>query len=313
MKTYAYYPGCSLETLAASYHVSAVETAARLDVELREIEDWNCCGATPYSHIDQLLGQALCARNLAIAERSALDVVAPCNGCYKNLYFANVHLRDDPDLAEHVNFALEADDLHYAGNVSVHHLIQVFVNDVGLETIRSRTVRPLKGLRVAPYYGCHLVRPRREGATPADSGGPRFFEDLLAAIGATPVVFPHRLRCCGGSLIATNRHAALAMVRDVLQCATDARADVIATTCPLCQINLECYQGDVNRAFGTAFAVPVLYFTQLMGLALGVGPRRLGIGRELVPAKAVLACARGHGLAAPTPAGSMTAERKEDQ
>ena len=120
MKTFAYYPGCSLETLAASYHLSAVESAARLGVALKEIEDWNCCGATPYSHIDELLAQSLCARNLAIAEQEHLDVVAPCSGCFKNLYHANAHLQQDADLAEHINFALDEDDLHYDGTIAVH-------------------------------------------------------------------------------------------------------------------------------------------------------------------------------------------------
>jgi heterodisulfide reductase subunit B len=128
------------------------------------------------------------------------------------------------------------------------------------------------------------VRPQKEHASLAEIEQPRFFEDLMAAIGATPVPFPPRLRCCGGSLIVTNRRAALSMVRDLLQSAADAQAAVIATVCPLCQLNLECYQRHVNRMFKTRFAVPVLYFTQLMGLALGVPAQRLGIGTELVPA-----------------------------
>ena len=289
MKRFAYYPGCSLETMAASYHVSAVEVAARLDVELQEIEDWNCCGATPYSHVDELLAQTLCARNLAIAEKDRLDVVAPCSGCFKNLYFTNEHFRADPDLAEHLNFALEADDLHYGGTATVYHLMQLFTRVVGLDAIRAQVRTPLEGLRVAGYYGCHLVRPRtHDGQGP---NAPRFFEDLLAAIGAEPVAFPYRVRCCGGSLIATSRRAALGMLRELLRSAAQAGADVIATACPLCQINLECYQSDVNREFGSDYAIPVLYFTQLMGLAFGIRPKNLGIGKELIQAKPVLACA----------------------
>ncbi len=294
MRRLAYYPGCSLETMAASYHLSAVEVAAALGLELVEVEDWNCCGATPYSHVDELLAQALCARNLAIAERDGLlDMVAPCSGCYRNLYFANEHLRHDPDLAEHINYALEEDELHYGGTVSVHHLLQVFVREVGLEAIRERVTAPLEGLRVAAYYGCHILRPRKEGATLEETAGPTFFEELVEALGATAVDFPVRLRCCGGSLIATSRPAALDMLHELLRSAVEAGADVIATACPLCQINLECYQGEVNRLYGTSFTVPVLYFTQIMGLALGIGPDRLGYGREFVEPTAVLACARG--------------------
>lgn len=284
MKTYSYFPGCSLERMAASYHHSTLETAKRLDVELNELEDWNCCGATAYFHVDELLAYTLCARNLAIAERDGHDLVAPCSGCYKNMHFTNAHLKKEPDLAEHINVALEADNLSYSGNITVRHLIDVFVEDVGFAEIKKRVTRPLAGLRVAAYYGCQVVRPQKEHASLEEIEQPRFFEDLMAAIGATPVPFPPRLRCCGGSLIVTNRRAALAMVRDLLQSAADARAAVIATVCPLCQINLECYQRHVNRMFKTHFAVPILYFTQLMGLALGVPAQRLGIGTELVPA-----------------------------
>ncbi len=291
MKTYAYYPGCSLETMAASYHVSAVEVAHRLGVSLVEIEDWNCCGAAAYSHVDELLAQVLCARNLALAEKEEqLNLVAPCSGCFKNLYFANDHMLEDADLMEHMNFALEADDLNYAGTVTVHHLMDMFVDDIGLDAIREKVIDPLEGLRVAPYYGCQMTRPRKPGESPMDVEGPMFFEELIGALGATPVDYPYRMRCCGASLIATSRQAALSMLRDLLQNAVDVSADVIATSCPLCQINLEVYQSEVNRELGTEFSMPILYFTQLMGLALGVKPKKLGIGREVVPATAVLAC-----------------------
>lgn len=279
MRTYSYFPGCSLERMASAYHLSTVEAAGRLGVDLKELEDWNCCGATAYFHVDELLAHTLCARNLAMAEQEGRDLVAPCSGCYKNMYFTNAHLKNDPDLAEHINAALEADGLRFSGTIRVRHLIQVFVEDVGLQEIARRVTRPLAGLRVAPYYGCQVLRPQKDHE---DVEQPRFFEDLLEAIGAVPVDYPPRLRCCGGSLIVTNRKAALAMVRDLLQSAAERQADVVATVCPLCQINLECYQRHVNRMFGTGFAVPILYFTQLVGLALGVPPQRLGIGTELV-------------------------------
>jgi len=288
MKRYAYYPGCSAEAVSASYHVSTLETGAKLGLELAEIDDWNCCGATPYTNIDELLADGLCARNLAIAERSGLDVVAPCNACFKNLHHANAELRADPALAEHINFALEADGLHYGGKVNVHHLMHVFVKDVGLDAIQKQVKQPLKGLKVAPYYGCQLVRPDRDDGF--DPEAPHFFEDLLKAIGAEAVDYPYRTRCCGASLMVGDRRAALAMVRDLLRGAVQAKADVIATACPLCQLNVECYQQDVNREFGTQYRIPVLYFTQLMGLALGIEPKKLGIGTEVVSPQPVLDC-----------------------
>jgi heterodisulfide reductase subunit B len=198
------------------------------------------------------------------------------------MYFTNAHLKKDPELAEHINFALKEDDLQFSGTIQVRHLIDVFVHDVGVEDIKKKVARPLNGLRVAPYYGCQLLRPRKDHE---DVEQPRFFEDLLSAIGAVPVNFPLKLRCCGGSLIVTNRKAALSMVRHLLQSAVDHDAEVIATVCPLCQINLECYQRQVNREFGTNFSMPVMYFTQLLGLALGISPKQLGIGTEVVSTK----------------------------
>lgn len=279
MKTYAYFPGCSLEKMAHSYHVSAMETSRALGVELKELEDWNCCGATAYFHVDELLAYTLCARNIAMAEQQKLPLVAPCSGCYKNMYFTRDHLKHDPDLTEHINEALAEDNLKFSGDTPIHHLIEVYVNDVGLSEIKARITHPLKGLRVAAYYGCQIMRPRKARE---DVEQPGFFEDLVAACGADPVQYPLRLTCCSGALIITNREAALSLVRNLLESAVRSNAAVIVTACPLCQVNLECYQKQVNREFGTNLHVPVMYFTQLMGLALGLPPKRLGIGSELV-------------------------------
>lgn len=281
MKKYAYFPGCSLEKLALSYHKSSLESTKKLGIELRELEDWNCCGATTYFHVDQLLAYTLVARNLAIAEREGLDLVTPCSACYKNAYFANKYIKEDLDLTEHINYALEEDDLQFNGSIDVHHLMNVFVDDVGVEEIKNQVVDPLEGLKVAAYYGCQIVRPRKNGNNVEN---PQFFEELVRAMGAQPVNFADRLRCCGGSLIMTSRHAALDMVRNILQNAVDNEANIIATACPLCQVNLECYQIQVNEEFGTSYSIPVLYFTQLLGLALGISPKKLGMGKEFVSA-----------------------------
>ena len=250
MKKYAYFPGCSLEKMALSYHKSALETTRALGVELEELEDWNCCGATTYFHVDEILANTLVARNLAMAEKQGLDFVAPCSACYKNAYFTNMYIKEDADLAEHINFALEADDLQLSGDLTVHHLIEVFVDEIGIEEIKNKVTNPLKELRVAPYYGCQIVRPRKNGE---NIENPQFFEELLSAIGADPIDFAYKTRCCGGSLLITNRHAALDMIRLLLQNAVDSGADVIATACPLCQVNLECYQTQVNEEFGTDY------------------------------------------------------------
>ena len=280
MKQYAYYPGCSLESLAKDYDSSAKEVANYLGLELKELQDWNCCGATAYFPVDELLAYTLVARNLAIAEKTGLtDFVAPCSACFKNAYFTNAYLKEDPDLADHINFALEEDDLHVDGKLKVRHLIEVLIEDVGLEEIRKRTTNPLTGLRVAPYYGCQLLRPRKNPEEEVEN--PQFFEELLTAIGAEPIDYASRTRCCGASLIITNRRAALDMVHVLLQEAVDQEAKVIATTCPMCNVNLAVYQSQVNQAFGTHFSIPVMYFTQLMDLALGLNTENLEIEKAI--------------------------------
>ena len=284
MKKYAYFPGCSLEKMASSYHKSALETTKSFDIELQELDDWNCCGATTYFHVDNILAYTLVARNLALAEKEGLDLVAPCSACYKNAYFTNATFKKDPDLAEHINFALEEDDLQFNAEIDVFHLIDIFANEVGPEKLKEKITNPLEGLKIAPYYGCQIVRPRKNGE---EVENPQYFEEMISAMGADPVDFPERLRCCGGSLIMTSRVAALDMVRILLQSAERNGADVIATACPLCQVNLECYQNAVNEEFGTSFHLPVLYFTQLLGLALGIPAKKLGFGVELVSAKPI--------------------------
>jgi heterodisulfide reductase subunit B len=281
MKEYAYFPGCSLEKTALSYHHSSLETAHKLGIELKELEDWNCCGATAYFHVDELLAYMLCARNLAMAEKDNLNLVAPCSACYKNTYFTNKHLKEDPDLAEHINVALKEDDLQFLGNIEVQHLMEVFVNDVGFEEIKKKVTQPLEGLQVAPYYGCQIVRPQKDDENVEQ---PEFFEELLTTIGATPVPYSLKMRCCGGSLIISSREAALSMVYNLVKNAIDVGASVIATACPMCQINLECYQQQVNQEYGTNFSMPVVFFTQLLGLALGVPNKKLGLGTELISA-----------------------------
>ncbi len=284
MKKYAYYPGCSLEKMASSYHKSALETTRIFDIDLQELDDWNCCGATTYFHVDQLLAYTLVSRNLALAEKVGLDLVAPCSACYKNAYFTNQLLQEDKDLAEHINFALEEDDLQFNAQIEVFHLIEVFAQEIGPEAIREKVTNPLKGLSIAPYYGCQIVRPRKISEGVED---PQYFEEMITAMGGEPTHFPERLRCCGGSLIMTSREAALDMVRILLASAENNGAHVIATACPMCQVNLECYQNAVNEEYGTNFHLPILYFTQLLGIALGISPKKLGFGVELVSAKPI--------------------------
>jgi len=283
---YSYFPGCSLETVARSYDVSARITAEKLGVELTELDDWNCCGATAYFHIDEILALTLCARNLAMAEKMELDIVAPCSACYKNMLETSIRLKKDEELRDHINLALKEDGLHFDGQGRVLHLIDVFMEDAELRKMRKLVVNPLKGLRVAPYYGCQILRPKmgRENIE-----NPDFLENLIATSGAEAIDYPLKTQCCGGSLIATKNPVALKMVQNLLKCATDNGADLMVTTCPLCQINLECYQKQINRKYGTQFSLPVFYFTQLLGFAFGIPKEDLLIGSEMNSPEQLLA------------------------
>jgi acetoin utilization deacetylase AcuC-like enzyme len=187
-----------------------------------------------------------------------------------------------------VGIILAMAGIDYAGS-EVKHLMQVFVHDVGFEAIAEQVTTPLEGLKVAPYYGCQILRPRKNGEDVEDAG---FFEELMTTIGADPISYPLKLKCCGGSLLISNREAALSMINNLLQNALENGADVIATSCPMCQVNLECYQQQVNQEFGTNFNVPVVYFTQLIGLAFGVLGKKLGIGKEIVSATPLAPFAR---------------------
>jgi heterodisulfide reductase subunit B len=292
MKTYGYYPGCSAESLGLSYHLSAIECMRALGAELKELEDWNCCGTSTYFHVDELLAHVLVARNLAIAEKAGLDFVATCSGCYKNAFFTNKLLHKDAELAEHINFALAADDLELEGKVKVRHLLEVLLEDFGVDEIARHVTRPLEGLHVAPYYGCQLVRPKHDDG---NVEWPMGLEELMRVTGATPIDYGAKMRCCGSSLMISNRDAALDMVHFLVQDAAQRGADVIATICPLCQINVEVYQKQANREYGTDYSVPVLYFTQLLGLSLGIAPGRLGIGKEVISADHALFGPRSDG------------------
>jgi len=284
---YTYYPGCSQEVSNRAYDLSTRAVAKALDIELEELKDWNCCGTSPSYSIRELPTFVLGARNLALAERQAgsSDLVTICNGCFAMLEKTNLRLKE-PDLGRRVGEVLGVAGLKYEGSIRVRHLLEVLVNDLGEELIRERVTIPLEGLKVAPYYGCQFSRP--EGRYD-DLEFPRAMDELLSWVGAEVVDYPLKAACCGGLLMTTHEEVALKLVRDLLRTAIDRGADCISTCCPLCHLNVEAYQGQVNARFGTHFSLPVLFFTQLLGLSLGLEGKALGLGRELVSAADILA------------------------
>lgn len=288
---YAYYPGCSLGHSARPYDQSTNAIAERLGLDLEEIHDWNCCGATEYMSVNRSAAYALVARNLALAStQDGFDqVVAPCSACYLNLRKVEHYMGKYPELERTTNAALAAGGLSYEpGTLRVRHLIDVIVNDVGIETFRGLATHPLKGLKVAPYYGCLIVRPNL-GESIDDPEYPTHLDELMEALGAEVVDFPLKAHCCGGHMTQISAETAYELIRRLLQNAQDHQADVIVTLCPMCQLNLDAYQSQVNNHFKTNFNLPVLFFTQMIGLAMGMEPEELGIGKEFVSAKAALA------------------------
>ncbi len=283
---YAYYPGCSLEKTQRGYDESVREVFRALGQELVEIDDWNCCGATVYMSVRETVSLAVSSRNLALAERMGLDILAPCSSCFTVLSKTNRIMNQIPEMKRDVNEALAVGGLSYSGKTGVRHPLDVLMNDVGIADIVKHCKRDLGGLAIAPYYGCQIVRPDKSFD---DRENPVLMDRLFRNLGGEIVYFPMKVRCCGGMLMTTFEETALRLNKELLVCATQNGAEVIVTTCPLCHFNLEAYQEKINRRYGTSFSVPILYFTQLLGIALGIPARRLGLDASFVPLRGRIA------------------------
>ncbi len=280
---FLYYPGCSLELATRQYDESLRAVFSVLGVKLKEVEDWNCCGATMYMSVSETSSMAVSARNLALAGRNSGEskqLMAPCSACYTVLLKTNRFLQESPELRGRVSGMLQSAGLEYKLNVRVRHPLDVLVNDVGLEAIAAAVKAPLTGWAVAPYYGCQIVRPERGFDDPEF---PTSMDRLFEKLGAKCVYFPLKTRCCGGMLMTTFPKVCLELVHELLSCAVGNGARCLVTTCPLCQVNVEAYQEQVNKEFGTNYRLPILFFTQLMGMALGQSAERLGLHRNLIP------------------------------
>jgi len=276
MKKFTYYPGCSSQGSAAHLDKSLRAVAPRLGIELQELDDWNCCGAS----VGQIGGgylpnTALTGRNLANAEKqaSSQDILTGCAACYLNTHGGNEKIKEDVKLRSKVNEALGAADLSYDADLQVRHACEVLVNEVGLDAIKEQVTNPLTGLKVAGYVGCQTVRP----FAATDGGGdydtyddPEFLDNFVEACGAEAVDFDVKTSCCGGSVSVMSPDKTLHLIKTILQAAQDADADVIATPCPLCQTNVEMYQDQINKEFGTDFQIPVVFYSQIMAVAFGM-------------------------------------------
>ncbi len=277
----AYYPGCSLDGLGKAYEVTAKQVLERLGLSMDRIVDYNCCGATEVKNLSQDVSIALPARNLALARSMGRhQVVAACNGCVYSLTRANDAVAE-PDTRSRINTALERGGVpSYDGAASVQHVLEFIYARAGLPRVRSAVRRPLAGLTVAPYYGCLYTRPKRYtgvGKTPGtdDPEHPHFLDELLEACGATVLKdFSAKTICCGGGHALSDLEVSVAFSASILNEAHRAGADLVATICPLGQINIENHLDRIRQEYGAEIVRPVAYFTQLMSLAFGASVRQ---------------------------------------
>jgi len=277
---YLYFPGCSLRATGVAYEESLRALFERLQLRLEELADWNCCGATSYMAIDEGAAFLLSARNLSLARQQdeRCDLVAPCSACYLVLRKTQDYAVRYPEIRRRLDQSLASASLTPLDSVKVRHPLEVIYNDVGLEEVRSRVVNRWRGGRLACYYGCQVVRPYEEVDRPHN---PRRMDELLEAVGVPTVEFALKTKCCGGSLTGTIPEVGLRLNYILLKEAARKGAEAIVTLCPLCQFNLDAYQDQIGRQSGEPLDMPVLYFTQVLGWALGAPPEKLGLERSI--------------------------------
>lgn len=266
--TLAYYPGCTLKNHARNFDATTVAAVGALGVEVKELDRWNCCGTVHGLASDDLIHRAAPVTNLIrVKETQASEFMTGCAMCFNTLKRANAHMRADAAALATLNDFLSLEETKYAGDVDVFHLLEFLRDRVGFERLAAAVKKPLKGLRVACYYGCMLVRPKE--AAIDDAENPTVMEKLVAALGATPVPFSHKAECCGAHH-AVNRPGIVAeRTGRIMGSALEHAADVVAVSCPLCAHNLDHKQDEAKRRDADFRGLPVLYFTQLMAIALG--------------------------------------------
>lgn len=275
----AYYPGCSLHTMAHEYDMSARLVCQHLGIELREVPDWNCCGATAAHSLDHNLAIALNSRNLALVAAMQLQMVTtPCAGCFNRLKTTAAELKKDAVSAEMEH--LTGFTLAGARKVEVAHLLQLITEEIGFEALGNQVVKPLNGLKLAAYYGCLITRPKAIVQFD-DPEQPVSLDRLLQCLGAETVNWSHKAECCGGGFAASETSIVVDLGGQVLEAARQAGAEAIVVGCPMCQANLDTRQKAIEADRGKAYNLPIIYFTQLMGLAFGYSPGQMGLQRLL--------------------------------
>jgi len=278
----AYYPGCTLHGTAREYDASTKAVSKAAGIELTEIEDWNCCGALE-AIFDKELSMGLSARNNMLAQKTGLDLVVPCSICSHNLSRADKAMRTDDAFRAKIEKALGES---YKG-VKIKHLLDVMVNDVGTETLAKKFVKPLKGIKAVPYYGCLLVRPS-EVSRFDNPENPTSLDNLIKATGAECLPFTQKTKCCGGNLLMSKQDYAFILTKKLFDEAKTAGANCIVVACPMCHMLLDGQQSMVEKAHNTVIDLPILYFTQLIGLAMGLSEKELELDKNMVSPKSLI-------------------------
>ena len=282
----SYFPGCTLNTTGKGFDNAVRASAAAVGLELVELAEWNCCGATFPLIVDNMLELAAPAHVLVSAqdEGTSETLTTACTTCYNVLKRTDRFMRDHEEERERIEAFIEAE---FKGQVEVKDILHVLRDDVGFETIAERVQRPLEGLKVAAYYGCMVLRPPDEVAYD-DPDNPTSLGDLMTALGATAIDFSHKNECCGAYLAVSAPDVTREMVYTILRSAQAAGADAIATNCPLCQFNLDKQQAEIRKTYAGYEPIPIFYFSQLMGLALGLDASDYGWERHYIDALPLL-------------------------
>lgn len=265
---YTYYPGCSLHSTAEEYNASSQAVFRKIGIEMEELKDWNCCGATSAHSTNDYLAHALPLRNLILAEKQGNDVLVPCAACYNLLKYADYHMRTGGKDSEQLNEDMqEIMGAKYRGSIQVKHVVDVFAEEKVREKISSLLQKPLTGLKVVPYYGCLLTRPFKVVAFEKNPEQPVKLDQLIETLGAECLRWSYKTECCGGSFSISQPELVLKLTRKLVEAAQYAGAEAIVTACPLCQTNLDTRQHTAGGGEGSS--IPVFYITELIGIAIG--------------------------------------------
>ncbi len=284
---YAFFPGCVSRGACRELYKSTMKVSERLELELVELTEAACTGAHVLHETDPDLADAVNTRTFAMAERLQLPLMNICSTCQGVMSQVDARVTSKPESLEKINAVLAEEGLHYSGNLTIKNLMWILVEDIGLERIKSLVKRPLTGLRMAPFYGCYILRPSQVLGFKDHPERATYLEQIISALGAEPVDYYGKTKCCGFPILTMNRDNSLSMAGDHLLEARDKGADCMVTPCPLCHLNLDANQFDAAKVKDTAIGLPVLHLPQLLGLAFGFTPRELGLQRHVVSAKRV--------------------------